>query len=134
MQERGVSVWTVAYNTKGLHGCLWTSQQSTTTVPRLFSRSSTLTQPLLLHPPLACVCHHMSYIFLESIGFTRNILAFPLCVFLSFSTSTLTVTLSNTAISTSPPPRPADPIVKVYLSASNLVSRLNVTKPSIPSL
>ena len=118
-----------------------------------YCSDSESTTALLLHPPLACACApcsatgtsylvsifvclapSMSYIFLESIGFTRNILAFPLCVFLSFSTSTLTVTLSNTAISTSLPPCPADPIVKVYLSASNLVSRLNVTKPSIPSL
>lgn len=74
------------------------------------------------------------YMSLESIGFTRDILTFPLCVFLSFSTAMLTVTLSNTAISTSSPFTPEEGIVKVYLSASNLVSRLNVTRPSMPSL
>ena len=57
----------------------------------------------------------MSYrdIFVESIGFTRDILTFPLCVFLSFSTTMLTVTLSNTAISTSSPFGPDDPILRV---------------------
>ena len=129
------------------HG-LWSSQQSTTTWPHLFSRSaSTARASILPFPssvtdstaaaPPACVyvfstaillgnhCHplfdlniiclalHISYIFVESIGFTRAILTFPLCVFLSFSTSMLTVTLSNTAISTSSLLGPDDPIVRV---------------------
>lgn len=83
MQERGASVWTVAYNTKGLHGCLWTSQQSTTTVPRLFSRSSTLTQPLLPHPPLACACASSYELHISGIyRLYEEHLGFPsLCVF-----------------------------------------------------
>jgi hypothetical protein len=111
----------VAYNMKGCTGCgrVNKAQQPCHAYLVALPYSSDSTTPA---PSAACVCvrlnivclaSSMSYIFLESIGFTRNILAFPLCVFLSFSTSMPTVTLSNTAISTSLPPFPADPIVKV---------------------
>jgi hypothetical protein len=102
------------------------SQQGTTSLTRLICHSTAAIDSA----PLACTrcCAFdldlasstqfyqlvaLCYISLESIGFTSHIFTFPRCVFLSFSTSMFTVTLSNTAISTSSPPGPEDAIVKV---------------------